>query len=309
MRGSRVGRTAGALMSAFVLGALPACTVPEAMAQPAAAASRAATTAGHVRHIELHGAVNVRDLGGYRTGKGRQVRYGQVFRADALARLTDRDLSKLSRLELRTVVDFRLPAEVRRDGAGRLPEGAAAVSRPVDDLGLYATTTEVIGSGDPVEQEARLGDGRAERMMRSIYRTFVTDPDSRHQFATVMRDVARSKGTPLLYHCTSGKDRTGWMSYLLLRAVGVPAGTAERDFLLSNAFRGEADRKVREELRKTGYMDNPDLLIPLQEVREEYLDAALAQVEEDYGSLHRYLTDGLGLDTRTLARLRARLLR
>ncbi|MFB7086980.1 tyrosine-protein phosphatase [Streptomyces sp. NPDC056296] len=183
-------------MSAFLLGSLPACAVPEATAQTTAAASRPATTAaGSVRHIALQGAVNVRDLGGYRTGKGRQVRYGQVFRADALARLTDRDLSKLSGLKLRTVVDFRLPAEVRRDGADRLPEGVTAASRPVDDLGLYARTTEVIGSKDPVEQQAALGDGKAERMMRSIYRTFVTDADNRRQFATVVRDVARAKGT------------------------------------------------------------------------------------------------------------------
>ncbi|MEU3895074.1 tyrosine-protein phosphatase [Streptomyces sp. NPDC045251] len=309
MRGSRVRRTAGALVSVVVLGALPACAVPEAMAQPTATAARTAATAGQVRHIALQGAVNVRDLGGYRTDRGRQVRHGRVFRADALSGLTERDVSKLSGLRLRTVVDFRLPQEVGRDGADRLPEGVTAVSRPVDDLGLYARTTEVIGSKDPAAQEAALGDGRAERMMRSIYRTFVTDADSRRQFAAVVRDVAHAKGTPLLYHCTSGKDRTGWMSYLLLRAVGVPARAAERDFLLSNTFRREADREVREGLRESGHMRDPDLLIPLQEVRAGYLEAALEQVEEDYGSLRGYLTDGLGLDWHTLVLLRARLLR
>ncbi|WP_308406386.1 tyrosine-protein phosphatase [Streptomyces sp. AC602_WCS936] len=296
-------------MTALALGALPACAVPEAMAQPTATAARAAATTGQVHHIALQGAVNVRDLGGYRTEWGRQVRYGRVFRADALSRLTDGDVSKLSGLRLRTVVDFRLSPEVRRDGADRVPEGVTVVSRPVDDLGLYARTTEVIGSKDPVAQEAALGDGRAERMMRSIYRTFVTDADSRRQFAAVVRDVAHTKGTPLLFHCTSGKDRTGWMSYLLLRAVGVPARAAERDFLLSNTFRREADREVREGLRESGYMRDPGLLIPLQEVREDYLEAALEQVEEDYGSLRGYLTEGLGLDTRTLMLLRARLLR
>ncbi len=296
-------------MSAFVLAALPACAAPEAVAQPTAAASRTAATTGQVRHIALQGTVNVRDLGGYRTDKGRQVRYGRVFRADALGGLTGRDLSKLSGLRSRTVVDFRLPEEVRRDGADRLPAGVTAVSRPVDDLGLYARTTEVIGSKDPVAQEAALGDGRAERMMRSIYRTFVTDADSRRQFAAVVRDVAHAKGTPLLYHCTSGKDRTGWTSYVLLRAVGVPAPAAERDFLLSNTFRRKADREVREGLRESGYMRDPDLLVPLQKVREDYLEAALEQAEADYGSLRDYLPEGLGLDTRTLTLLRARLLR
>ncbi|GAB7028897.1 tyrosine-protein phosphatase [Streptomyces sp. NPDC021749] len=63
--------------------------------------------------------MNVRDLGGHRTGYGRHVRYGQVFRADGLGRLTDADAAKLSALRLRTVVDFRVPppraaGEVRR---------------------------------------------------------------------------------------------------------------------------------------------------------------------------------------------------
>ncbi|MEV4331939.1 tyrosine-protein phosphatase [Streptomyces sp. NPDC049597] len=312
MRAVRVRRATGAVVSAVVLGALPAVATTDATARPAATAPLAAVTAtatDSVRHIALQGAVNVRDLGGYRTDHGRHVRYGQVFRADALGRLTDADVSDLSALGLRTVVDLRVPLEVQRDGADRLPAGATVVSRPVDDLGLYGRIMAAIGSKDPVEQQELLGDGKAEQLMRDIYRTFVTSPDSRRQFAGTLRDLANRKQAPLLYHCTSGKDRTGWMSYLLLRAVGVPAETAERDYLLSNDFRSEADRASREQLRKAGLMENPDLLIPLQEVRGDYLDAALDQAEHDYGSLRGYLTEGLGLDTPTLAKLRSRLVK
>ncbi|OLZ64126.1 protein-tyrosine-phosphatase [Streptomyces sp. IMTB 2501] len=262
-----------------------------------------------VRHIALDGAVNVRDLGGYHTVTGREVRYGRVFRADALGKLTDTDIAKLSTLRLHTVVDFRTPDEVRRDGADRLPDGLKVTSRPVDDLGLSARILAVIGSKDPVRQREMLGDGKAEQLMRSVYRTFVTDVDDRRQFAGTLRDIADHKRSPLLYHCTAGKDRTGWMSYLLLRAVGVPSGTAEKDYLLSNDFRAEADRRTREGLEKAGLMEDPDLLIPLQEVREDYLAAALDQAGHDYGSLHGYLTQGLGLDTPTLAKLRAGLLK
>jgi len=237
------------------------------------------------------------------------MRYGQVYRADSLSELTDSDVSLLAALDLRTVVDFRVPLEVEHDGADRLPEGVTLTSRSVNDLGLYARTIEAIGSKDPVMQREMLGDGKAEELMRSIYRSFVTSPGNRSQFAAVLRDLAHGRQAPLLYHCTSGKDRTGWMSYLLLRAVGVPSGTATRDFLLSNDFRREADRRAREGLRRAGLMENPDLLVPLQEVREDYLGAALDQMHDDYGSLDGYLREGLGLDTATLAKLRARLLR
>ncbi|MFF9066612.1 tyrosine-protein phosphatase [Streptomyces sp. NPDC014891] len=307
MRALHLRRATALVTATVVLGGLPALTA-------AAAPARSTASAAHhprpteVRPVPLQGAVNVRDLGGYRTDRGRQVRHGQVFRGDALGRLTDADLAALAALDLRTVLDFRTPEEVARDGADRLPAGLAPTARPVADLGLYATTTAAIGSKDPVKQRELLGDGKAERLMRDIYRTFVTDRDSRRQFAATLRDVATGR-TPLLFHCTSGKDRTGWMGYLLLRALDVPSPAAERDYLLSNAFRAEADRKVREGLRQSGYMEDPGLLVPLQEVRADYLGAALDQIRRDYGGFHGYLTKGLGLDARTLAGLRARLVR
>ncbi|MEU2133131.1 tyrosine-protein phosphatase [Streptomyces sp. NPDC018352] len=308
LRALPIRRATAAVTATVVLSALPTLAAADAPARPVTPASHQAGP-GAVRHIALQGAVNVRDLGGHRTDNGRQIRYGQVFRGDALGGLTDADLAVLSALDLRTVLDFRTPEEVAQDGADRLPGELAPTARPVADLGLYATTKAVIGSKDPVRQHEVLGNGRAEQLMRDIYRTFVTDADSRRQFATAIRDIAHHKGAPLLFHCTSGKDRTGWMSYLLLRAVGVPSSAAERDYLLSNYFRGEADRKVREGLKQAGYMENPELLVPLQEVRADYLGAALDQIRKDYGSFHSYLGEGLSLDARTLAKLRARLVR
>ncbi|WP_328315860.1 tyrosine-protein phosphatase [Streptomyces sp. NBC_00388] len=259
--------------------------------------------------IALKGAVNVRDLGGYRTDDGKQLRYGVVFRGDALGKLTPADLTAVSKLGLGSVVDFRLPLEVRTDGADRLPEGVSAVALPIDDTGLYERTTAAIGSRDPAAQQKALGHGLGAATMRRIYRTFVTEAGARRQFARVLASVADGKGLPLLFHCTSGKDRTGWMSYVLLRAAGVPARTAEADYLLSNGIRRTADMRTREGLRKSGIMRDPQLIVPLQEVRKDYLGAALTEAGRRYGSFGAYLTKGLGLDVGTLRRLRARLLR
>ncbi|NBE55433.1 protein-tyrosine-phosphatase [Streptomyces sp. YC537] len=312
MRTLRTRRATAAALAAALLGTLPACATtdaPAGKATPPAAGSAADDGARPGAPIALDGAVNVRDLGGYRTDKGRHIRPGQAFRADSLGKATKADVKKLSALNLGTVVDFRTPLEVKRDGADRLPAGLKVTSRAVNDLGLYAKTMEAIGSKDPVKQEDMLGGGKAEQLMRDIYRSFATDPDSRRQFAATLRDLAKDRRTPLVFHCTSGKDRTGWVSYLLLRAVGVPARTAEKDYLLSNDFRAKADRETREGLEKSGYMKNPDLLVPLQDVRADYLDAALDQVRRDYGGLDGYLTEGLGLDRSNLAGLRARLVR
>ncbi|MEU9029603.1 tyrosine-protein phosphatase [Streptomyces sp. NPDC048383] len=313
MSRARIRLAIAAAAAVLAAGTLPAA----ASAQPAPGAGPSARhqqprwqqPAETIRRIPLQGAVNVRDVGGYRTYTGGQVRQGLVYRSDALSKLTAADITTVSGLGLKKAIDFRIPMEVQYDGADRLPPGLSATARPISDLGLYGTLVGAIGSGDPVKQEQMLGGGRAEAYMRDIYRTFVTSPENRAQFAATLREIADGGQAPLLYHCTSGKDRTGWMSYVLLRALAVPEATAERDYLASNTFRGAYDAQVRAGLKQSGRMQNPDLLIPLQEVRQDYLDAATVRMEADYGGFWGYLTQGLGLDLRTLAKLQSRMVR
>ncbi|GAA2806472.1 tyrosine-protein phosphatase [Streptomyces showdoensis] len=276
---------------------------------PAASARPRVRTAHTIRQVPLQGAVNVRDLGGYVTYGGARVRHGLVYRGDHLGKLTDADLAVLGGLGLGRVIDFRIPLEVQSDGADRLPAGPVAVSRPVTDNGLYGQLLAAIGSRDPVRQEEMLGGGRAAAFMTEVYRTFVTSAANRERFGATLRELAAPGAGPQLYHCTSGKDRTGWTSWLLLSLLGVPERAATEDYLASNTFRAANDARVREGLRQAGLMQNPDLIIPLQEVRPAYLDAALAEVREGYGSVFRYATEGLGLDLRVLAGLRGRLVR
>ncbi|MGD6746077.1 tyrosine-protein phosphatase [Streptomyces sp. BH106] len=280
-------------------------TVTALAAAPAATADTRASDG--IRQIPLQGAVNVRDIGGYHArGRGR-VRYGLVYRADALSDLTDADVAEVAGLRVGQVVDFRVPFEVRTDGADRLPAGLAVTARSVSDGGQYEQMMTAIASKDPAVQQELLGNGRAAAAMRATYRMFVTDAANRARFAETLRDAAYGGRGALLYHCTSGKDRTGWMTYVLLSLLGVDQRAAERDYLASNAFRAAHDAQVREGLRQAGLMRNPDLLIPVQEVRMEYLDAAREQVRDAFGGMRGYVAEGLGVDRRVAGMLRARL--
>ncbi|MEU9111471.1 tyrosine-protein phosphatase [Streptomyces sp. NPDC048483] len=294
--------------SALTLGGL---SVTAACGRAARAPSDAHTPAAApaVRRVALQGAVNVRDLGGYRTADGRTVRHGRIFRAGSLARLTPADVTKLAGLGLHTVVDLRVPAELRFDGKDRLPPGLEVTSRPVDDTGLFQAVQAAVASKDPAEQRRQLGGGKAERRMREIYPGFVHNPDNRARFGAVLTDIGHDRRLPLLFHCTSGKDRTGWLSYVLLRLLGVPHADAVGDYLLSNTFRRHADTQVNAGLRKAGAMRDTDLLRPLQDVRTSYLSAGLTELRHEYGTLQAYLTKGLGLDERAVGRIRDRLLR
>jgi protein-tyrosine phosphatase len=259
------------------------------------------------RHVVLDGAVNVRDIGGYRTSYGLQVTRGRLFRGDALSQLTGPDVEQLDRLGLRTVIDFRTPGEVLLAGADRLPFGVEFVSLPVSggDLG---SVYELIAGGDHQRQQRELGDGRAASLMVAINRGFVTDARQREAFGAALRLVCSAGRLPLLYHCSGGKDRAGWMTAIVLTVLGVPREVVLRDYLLSNDFHRTEYQKLRFDLVKAGIVADPDLLRPIMEQSATYLGAAFEEAERRYASFGRFVAHGLDFSDAMLGELRRALL-
>src|SRR5580700_10303295 len=259
------------------------------------------------RHVVLDGAVNVRDIGGYRCSYGVEVTRGRLFRGDSLSQLTDTDTERLDRLGLRTVIDFRTPGEVLLSGADRLPFGVEFVSLPVGGGDLGAVY-ELIASGDHERQRRELGDGRAAEFMVEINRGFVTDARQREAFGAALRVVCAAGRLPLLYHCSGGKDRTGWMTAIVLTVLGVPRELVLRDYLLSNDFHRTGYAKLRFDLVKTGIVADPELLRPVLELSATYLGAAFEEADRQYGSFGRFLAYGLEVSEAMLTGLRRALL-
>jgi len=259
------------------------------------------------RHVALDGAVNVRDTGGYRTSHGLQVTRGRLYRGDALSQLTGPDVERLGRLGLRTVIDFRTPGEILLAGADRLPFGIELVSLPVGggDLG---SVYEVVACGDHQLQRRELGGGRAAELMVEINRGFVADARQREAFGAALRLVCSAGRLPLLCHCSSGKDRTGWMTAIVLTTLGVPREIVLRDYLLSNDFHRTEYQKLRFDLVKTGIVADPELLRPIMEQSATYLGAAFEEAERRYSSFGRFVTYGLETGDAMLGELRRALL-
>jgi protein-tyrosine phosphatase len=259
------------------------------------------------RHIVLDGAVNVRDIGGYRSMYGLEVMRGRLFRGDALSQLTPADTGRLDGLGLRTVIDFRTPGEILLSGPDRLPFGIEFVNLPVPggDLG---SVYELIASGDHERQRRELGGGRAAEFIVEINRGFVADARQREAFGTALRVLCTPGRLPLLYHCSSGKDRSGWMTAIVLTALGVPREVVLRDYLLSNDFHRTGYQKLRFDLVKTGIVADPELLRPILEQSPTYLGAAFEEADRRYGSFGRFLTCGLGVSETMLGELRHALL-
>lgn len=247
------------------------------------------------RTLPLAGGVNFRDLGGYRTTDGRAVRWGRVYRAGSLAELTDDDVAYLGRLGLRLVCDLRSAEEVEHRPDRLLP-GAAVLARPI---------AVEVGRLRQMFTLFRLRH-RIQELLQNAY-TIMLDQNG-PIYAEIIRLVADPANSPLVVHCTAGKDRTGLAAALLLLALSVPEETVIADYTLSNhAFDVLAGRMRPEMARLYALGFDEAQLQPFLLAEARTLQGALAHLRRRYGSVEDYLRAG-GLDGATLDRLRQTLL-
>jgi protein-tyrosine phosphatase len=263
-------RTRSAAALALTAGLLLAPVPSIAAAAPTPVVAPAAVD----HSLHLTGAPNARDLGGYTTTDGKTVRSGLVLRSDALNALTADDLAKLVQLNVKTVEDLRTGYEQALE-KDKIPAGATVYHRDVFG-----------GGGDPL---AILDLGRAYPFMAG-------DPTASAAFKAVLLDIKNSPDT-VLYHCTSGKDRTGWLSAVLLTILGVPRETVNEDFMLSNEY-----------LAGDGGGSSVTGSIQSNTVEQAWLDSAFATANEKFGSFDNYVSQGLGLTSQDIADLKAKLL-
>ncbi len=269
-------------------------------ASPVAAPTIAATSAPPIRQkLALEGAHNVRNLGGYRTTDGRITKSGVLFRSDNLAHLTTADLESLGSLHLNQVVDFRSSSEKQRE-PDRLPENNSirAIAMPVD----FSAGTLQAMQGDFFSGK---GNADAGEILIETNRALVRD--NTPLFREFIQRVANSNNLPLLFHCTSGKDRAGFATAITLLALGVPKETVMADYMLSNTYLAEASDARLAGLAKR--LNRPiESLRPMMAVERRYLETAFEQMKIEYGSVDNYLREGLGIDAELRTRLRNTLL-
>ena len=241
-----------------------------------------------VRHLNLAGASNFRDLGGYPSKDGRVVRWRQIFRSNHLGHLTDADIAVLRGLGLKSAFDFRGTEE--RTAAICGLEEIAVHSLPVEPTVVAALRARR-------DAGAALSSADALEVMRDSYRNYVrlSTPSYRTLFDHLLADSA-----PLVIHCTAGKDRTGFACALILHALEVPDDLIAEDYLMTNRF------YRRDPAHSPDLPD--DVKQALSSVQASFLAAAFEAISADYGSLQDYFSDGLGLGAAERAKLQARYL-
>ena len=244
--------------------------------------------------LRLASADNFRDLTGpgHRTADGRALRPGLVYRSNELA-LTEEDAARVAELGVTAILDLRHADEI---DAHPDAEVAGAAWEHLEIPGI------------PMEEVASLDNPQhAEAVMHEVYRGFVRHPGARAAFATLLTRIATAEA-PLVFHCTAGKDRTGWGSVLALRICGVPDVVVLDDYLSTNDVSTRTREKYLALVHEHLGADKVEVYERVMVADERYLAAGLDAVATDYGTLSGYLREGLGLEEAILDAVRCRLL-
>jgi protein-tyrosine phosphatase len=298
---SQASRSSKSYALVFLVGlsltAFLACAAEEPAAPTEALTEAPADTPAQVtpgQSLGIASVPNLRDLGGYQTASGAPVAVGLVYRSNQLSGITPEDMEKIAALGLE--VDYDLRTSDEKDARpDELPEGVEYVWLDVlaDSPQAGPAMLEKL-MVNPEEANAALGGGQAEEGFKASYREFVSLPSAKAEFRELFLGLGDKEQLPALFHCTTGKDRTGWSAAALLTLLGVPQDIVMEDYLRSNDYIIPMYQEVIDGFVAAGGEEGIPLAI--LGVKQEYLDAAFEEMETQYGTIEKYFSEGLGID-------------
>ncbi|GAB5415094.1 MAG: tyrosine-protein phosphatase [Congregibacter sp.] len=249
------------------------------------------------RVVGLSGSPNFRDAGGYASRHGSRMHWGKVYRSGHLATLSEADQARFAQLEIELICDLRRPDEQAHEPS-LIPSDVKVLSAPITPgsqrSAIYDDSTQIRGAAAMVE------------FMCNINREFVrSQSDSYRQ---VFAELLESGATRVLFHCSAGKDRTGFAVAMLQMALGVADNDIEADYLLSrHYYRAEEQLPRVREKYPVDHLSDEDLApMMLSDIR--YLHSALETIDALHGSREDYLAVELGLGAQEREELRRRFL-
>jgi protein-tyrosine phosphatase len=258
-----------------------------------------------LRILKLEGGCNFRDLGGYRTREGRELKWGRVFRTGVLSYFTPTDNEQLNQLGVRVICDLRR-AEERALEPTRWPD-ANTQHLSWEDGSAPPTIRSVAANHSHPYTAAGM-----HAAMIDLYRVLPAwmAPRLRGFFSRIAQD-----DVPVLVHCAAGKDRTGIALALLLALLDVPHETIVEDYLLTNTC-GILQFTLTQYHAQLGVAagDHPLLIMPhdirtvLFAAHVDYLQAAFDQIAHDHGDMHEFLRREIGVDEAMRSQVRTALL-
>ncbi len=255
---------------------------------------------GMILHVNMNvfrKEQNFRDLGGCLCEDGRYLRRGLLYRSGRLDRMNAEEISAFSALHIRNIVDLR-----SREQALRRPD---PVFEGTEEIPFHC---EVSKGGEGIDFSSRgmLQSGKAgRRQIQNLLSYYEQMPFDNCSFHVLIQLVAERK-VPLLFHCASGKDRTGTAAMIILLMMGVPEKTVLQDYLASNIYRSSAIDKTMHENREKADSDPvlKQLILMKEGVSEEIGRSILKSILEQCGTYENYFMKEYGYNRKKLSEIR-----
>lgn len=244
------------------------------------------------RCIDFVGAHNFRDLGGYDSRLGGATRWGRVFRAGSLDRMTPDDLDRLVDLGIEVVVDLR-----NHDERERVPD-------PVESLHIPIMGSFTANRGRP-DFAAMVEHDHGVAFMRDMNLGLLEHASD--EIGQVFDVFARAEGRPVAFHCMAGKDRTGLIAALLLEVLGVDRDLVLDDFELTEQYAGPREESHGWQ-RMIEYGVAPEAAAGAFGAPRPMMGDVLDVLDDRYGGAERYLLHHARVTPEAIAALRSHLL-
>ena len=186
------------------------------------------------KQLDFDSVVNFRELGGYKSGDGRRVKYGMFYRSGIDKKYNncdgfEKDLAKLHSLGVKVILDFRSKQEVDRMPDPKIPG--------VDYYNICALLeddgSEMVFSPEDISEIMSKKEGMVDGIKGMLYKMYRNMPFGNIAFKKLFEEI-KEKNIPILFHCSAGKDRTGVAAMLILLALGVDEEEILDDYELTN---------------------------------------------------------------------------
>lgn len=263
--------------------------------------------------IPIKSIHNARELGGYKTADERTVKSGLLLRTAALHGISDEDIKTLKEIyRVQHIIDFRM--EMEMTGAKDPPiDGAQYHHLDVIDLsGLLPqdmpdTNISELDLIQLISMSEQLG-----MLEEDMYIGFLSTETGKKAYADFFRILlSADDDRAVLWHCTSGKDRTGLAAMLLLSALGVDEETIIEDYLLTNVCNAQRIAGTRQYLKAQGYEGAvvEKAVIVFDAVDERFMRNGIAYLKKTYGSVIEFIRDELYISQEEINILKEKYLR
>ncbi|WP_298440777.1 tyrosine-protein phosphatase [Gordonia sp. (in: high G+C Gram-positive bacteria)] len=253
---------------------------------------------------------NFRDLGHWPAADGKTVKPGLVFRSTEFLNTTNDDRTGFEALGLQTIVDLRTDPE-----SAQCPDPSLPGVRGLHLNILEDATGSALGANlgkvmdDPASLHAIVSEftvDKAKAAMIETYDELINSASAQKYYREFYSTMLAGELTPTLFHCTTGKDRTGWAAASFLTLMGVPTEDVYTDYLLTNDRLLPALSPIIAKFEGMG--GQADAINAVLGVEKDYLDVAFSLVEKGWGSFDGYAEKVLGLDASAIGALRERYL-